>query len=260
MNEFEKLLDAYLDDDLLYEKYSLDVEEIKKEQPKTGIRLEGIDEISIYEFVNDYLGIKNNCYTLSHKILKSFDSPYVVGLPNEFVYKHFDSFKKREILVVRDTEGNLGTYLNPKLLKNVEEYKNLKYKIDTFRKYRIQSLENISKIYKKYNEVLKQLRLLEKEYDSDCVCLKQLGRKYLIKEIEEYVLETNKMIIENEEALLELLNVDIKSEIDPDEIVCEKEKPRKKVKRKKDYAREKKNKKMEELRKKGVLNDKYKRK
>lgn len=198
MENFEEMLEKYLDDEEMKSKYIEDekenVVEIKNIVKKIGNNFEST--ISISEFVSCYLGTEHKCKNLKHKGLKSFNNPYVIGISNEFAIKNPDCIIRNEIVVVIDDYGNPGTYINPNILKqikNMEEYKNTRNLLE---KIKLHNLDNIDILYNEYNNIIKKIDELEKTYIDSCDLLKCLEKKYILREIRKYVKKASKINIE----------------------------------------------------------------
>ena len=124
----------------------------------------GKDCISIEQFVSQYLGIDTNCSNLRHIGLRSFESPLVIGVSNEYANKNPELVKKGIILIVLDCKKDKGTYINPIKLKSLlirdlelEELKEIQ-------KIRIHNLEEVAKYYQEYNRALKTKEELDNFY------------------------------------------------------------------------------------------------
>ena len=69
------------------------------------------DCISIGQFVHQYLGINDenlNCSNLKHCGLKSFASPMIIGISNNYADKNPDLVKNGTLLIVLDCKQNRG--------------------------------------------------------------------------------------------------------------------------------------------------------
>ena len=89
MENFEEMLNNYMDNKEITEKINIENEELindKKNNSKCIHKFE--NTITIREFVRDYLGTDHNCKNLKHKGLKSFNNPYVIGISNDFAIKN----------------------------------------------------------------------------------------------------------------------------------------------------------------------------
>lgn len=219
MKDFEQMLEQYIDYNEMNEKLENDNEdkyELLKEKSKTKTSNNFVNTITISEFVNYYLGTEHKCKNLKHKGLKSFENPYVIGIPNTFAIKNPDCIIRNEILVVIDDYGNPGTYINPDVLKKIKTMEEYKKALNLLEKVRLQSLENINQLYTKYMEVQDKIEELRKVYLDSCDLLRCLEKRYVLKEIRKYVNEAKEIDIEfsvsrkeidrNNDFQIELLN------------------------------------------------------
>ena len=206
MEEFERILNNYLDEEKMKEKFEQDFieEDIPKKNNKTK-NTEFVKTISISDFVSCYLGTIHDCSMLKHQGLKSFKNPYVVGVSNNFALKHPDCVIRNEILVVIDAFGNPGSYINPDLLKNIETMEECKRVLKLLNKISSHNFENIDKIAHMHKSILLRIEELEKTYINSCDLLKTLSKGHLLKEIRNYA---KKMHETKEELYQELANTD----------------------------------------------------
>lgn len=199
MENFENLLDKYIDENQIKEKIKLD---IKKEQEEVKIMKDKkvsdkfLRTISINEFVNYYLGSKHNCQNLKHKGLKSFENPYVVGISNEFAIKNPDCITRNEIVVVIDAYGNPGTYINPELLKNIQNMEEYKRILNIWKNVHIHDFEDIQTLYSEFSKIMSKINALEEQYINSCDLLNLLQKKSILREIKKYVVQAEKTQIE----------------------------------------------------------------
>ena len=152
MENFEEMLEKYLDEKIIGDKIQIDENEFEEENliKKKNTSTNFLNTISISDFVKYYLGTEHECKDLKHKGLKSFNNPYVVGISNEFAIKNPDCIRRQEILVVIDSYGNPGTYINPVLLKNLENMEECKNILKILNSIRIVNLEEIVLLYNEY--------------------------------------------------------------------------------------------------------------
>lgn len=192
MENFEELLSDYLDEEEINKKLEQDSKEeseVKRQTKKTSNNF--VKTISIKDFVNIYLGVNHSCENLKHQGLKSFKNPYIVGVSNDFASKNPDCVKRNEILVVIDSYGNPGSYINPELLFKIETMEQCKYTLDLLEKIKLNSFENIIVLFKKYQETLFKINELEQTYNSSCDLLTLLQKRSILKQIKKYVKEAN---------------------------------------------------------------------
>lgn len=122
------------------------------------------DSINIGQFVNQYLGIDADCSNLKHAGLKSFDSPFVIGVSNDYADKNPELVKKGILLIVIDCRKNKGTYINPHRLQELLEKDIVEEEIRELEKIGISNLNEISNYYRKYEEAMYRQSKLQKFY------------------------------------------------------------------------------------------------
>ena len=148
---FLELLDEYFDEELVSEKINLDSENHKKNDYNNArLEFNKDNTISIRRFVNEYLAIDNECYGLLHKGLKSFESPYIMTISNEFAYKNPEYVQNGYLVLVVDSYNNLATYINPYYLKRVIETGNIEEEFRVFSKKEINDFNELLEFYNKY--------------------------------------------------------------------------------------------------------------
>lgn len=190
MEKFEEMLEQYLDNDEISKKLNLDdVKEEENVNYKKKTCNNFFNTVTISDFVKYYLGTDHDCKDLKHKGLKSFDNPYVVGISNEFAVKNPDCIRRNEILVVIDSYGNPGTYINPLLLKQLEDMETCKIVLNLLSSVRLNNLSEIVHLYDKYMKTVNKIEKLEQQYIDGCDLLNQLQKNSILKEIKEYVKE-----------------------------------------------------------------------
>lgn len=190
MEKFEEMLEQYLDNDEISKKLNLDdVKEEENVNYKKKTCNNFFNTVTISDFVKYYLGTDHDCKDLKHKGLKSFNNPYVVGISNEFAVKNPDCIRRNEILVVIDSYGNPGTYINPLLLKQLEDMETCKTVLNLLSSIRLHNLSQIVHLYDKYMKTVNKIEKLEQQYIDGCDLLNQLQKNSILKEIKEYVKE-----------------------------------------------------------------------
>ena len=84
------------------------------------------NSITMDEFITYYLndGMKLKC-KLSHKDLKSFNNPYLIGISYEFASANIELVLTNKIVLVIDKYNHVAPYINPLELKKIEQYREL---------------------------------------------------------------------------------------------------------------------------------------
>lgn len=168
---FEALLEMYMDENEINEKIKSDNKEIKEEEKnnekvsesKKDIRKYKEYAISMEEFLSKYLKMhasKLCSTTLSHKDLKylTVGNPLVVGIYNGYV--DIDEIIKNDYLLVYDCNGDIGSYLNPDKLRDLTKLEFVSKQYEIIRKSRIRALEDLDEFYKKYCSIKDELDYL----------------------------------------------------------------------------------------------------
>ena len=168
---FEALLEMYMNEEEINEKIKSDNEEIKEEEQnsekvsesKKDIRKYKEYAISMEEFLSKYLKMhasKLCTTTLSHKDLKylTVGNPLVVGIYNRYV--DIDEIKRKDYLLVYDCNGDIGSYLNPDKLRDLTKLEFVSKQYEIVRKSRIRALEDLDEFYKKYCSIKDELDYL----------------------------------------------------------------------------------------------------
>ena len=167
---FEALLEMYMDENEINEKIKSDNKEIKEEEKnnekisesKKDIRKYREYAISMNEFLSKYLKMHSSklcATTLSHKDLKylTVGNPLVVGIYNGYI---ISSIIKKDYLLVYDCNGDIGSYLNPDKLRDLTKLEFVSKQYEIVRKSRIRALEDLDEFYKKYCSVKDELDYL----------------------------------------------------------------------------------------------------
>ncbi len=189
MENFAEMLEEYLDEEEINYKKKLD--DIKEKQKNNVSKFKHNFEntISIHEFVNEYLEVKHNCENLKHIGLKSFKSPYIIGVSNDFAIKNKEFVLKNEILIVVDAYNNPAAYINPILLRQITTMEELKHTMSILEKIRLNDLATIKTLYDKFDLINKQINQLKTFYLEGNELLKMLNKKNILIEIKKYVKE-----------------------------------------------------------------------
>lgn len=211
MEKFEEMLEQHLDEDIIREKKELDkTEPIESSTNKKKVNGNYFSTINISDFVTYYLGTNHDCKDLKHRGLKSFNNPYVIGVSNDFAVKNPDCVRRKEILVVIDSYGNLGAYINPLLLKQLEDMETYKTVLNLLQNIRTHNFTEAKMLYEEYEKIVIKIDLLERKYLDGCDLLNQLQKNYILKEIRNYVkqaaLKRNDFVNKQNEVLASLLN------------------------------------------------------
>lgn len=185
MENFDELLEEYIDIDEINEKIEDDLkqEDIKNNKLVKRSNNDFIKTITIKEFVNKYLEVNHECENLKHQGLKSFNSPYIVGVSNDFASKNPELVLKNDILVVIDSYKNPGTYVNPNLLKQIETMEEYKYALNLLEKITLNDFSNLKDLFTSYRDLLLKIEVSKKSYDENCKLLKTLKKKKILFDI-----------------------------------------------------------------------------
>lgn len=168
---FEALLEMYMNEEEINEKIKLDNEEIKEEEQniekvsesKKDIRKYKEYAISMEEFLSKYLKMhasKLCSTTLSHKDLKylTVGNPLVVGIYNRYV--DIDEIKRKDYLLVYDCNGDIGSYLNPDKLRDLTKLEIVSKQYEIVKKSSVNILEDLDELYQKYCSIREELDYL----------------------------------------------------------------------------------------------------
>ncbi|MDD3341762.1 MAG: hypothetical protein PHN72_06215 [Bacilli bacterium] len=149
---FEEMLPLYLDVEEMEVKKEMDWKSSASASQKEKIQspFNTKDSISIQEFVNDYLQISGSCETLYHSGLKSLDCKYVIGVDNNYANKNPGLVYNGYLLLVIDSRGKRGTYLNPRDLKFFQDNQNIEEKAKQQEKTRLNDLREVKSFWTGY--------------------------------------------------------------------------------------------------------------
>lgn len=121
------------------------------------------DAITIKKFVNNYLGTHDvDCKNLRHIGLKSFGNPLVVGVSNDFADKNPEYVKTGSILIVIDSRGDRGSYINPNLLIKLTDRENVINIEKIIKDAKILDLKELSKFFSKISLLFQELETIER--------------------------------------------------------------------------------------------------
>lgn len=168
---FEALLEMYMNEEEINEKIKSDNEEIKEEEQniekvsesKKDIRKYKEYAISMEEFLSKYLKMhagKLCSTTLLHKDLKylTVGNPLVVGIYNRYV--DIDEIKRKDYLLVYDCNGDIGSYLNPDKLRDLTKLEIVSKQYEIVKKSSVNILEDLDELYQKYCSIREELDYL----------------------------------------------------------------------------------------------------
>lgn len=168
---FEALLEMYMNEEEINEKIKSDNEEIKEEEQniekvsesKKDIRKYKEYAISMEEFLSKYLKMhagKLCSTTLSYKDLKylTVGNPLVVGIYNRYV--DIDEIKRKDYLLVYDCNGDIGSYLNPDKLRDLTKLEIVSKQYEIVKKSSVNILEDLDELYQKYCSIREELDYL----------------------------------------------------------------------------------------------------
>ena len=175
--DFASMFEEYMDQEEINE--IIENDEMDDEQQHGSYRHQSTESkfpesiaISINDFVSIYLGIdytpgiieetktyytkdektgkrhsakktttRTSYKTLWHQGLKDIGSPFVMGVSNEYANKNPDRVYDGELLLVIDSKGNRGTYINPRYLQELLHNDELKKELSILRRTGVRDLE-----------------------------------------------------------------------------------------------------------------------
>ena len=161
---FEELLDEYLDEKEINAKIKLDEEEIQKENKSdnTPSNFSIDDAMSIGKYVNNYLHISGNCSNLYLHSLKDLGCEYVIGVDNNFANKHPEFVYQGYLLLVIDVKHNRGTYINPYYIEKILNREIIETSLKRFSTPTRIECENLGEYYQEYQELIQEQEANEK--------------------------------------------------------------------------------------------------
>ena len=196
---FEALLEMYMNEEEINEKIKSDNEEIKEEQnnekvseSKKDIRKYKEYAISMEEFLSKYLKMhasKLCSTTLSHKDLKylTVGNPLVVGIYNRYV--DIDEIKRKDYLLVYDCNGDIGSYLNPDKLRDLTKLEIVSKQYEIVKKSSVNILEDLYELYQKYCSIREELDYLTLKCSGYDEMLTKAEKNGSVGKIKKYVHE-----------------------------------------------------------------------
>lgn len=195
---FETLLDMYMDDDEISKKINLDNEEIKREKKDDDKEFDTKKDITKYreyaismeEYLSKYLRMdtsKISAKTLTHKNLKSLtiDNPLVIGIYNGYV--DIDEIKRRDYLIVIDVLGNIGSYLNPDRLRDLTKLEIVANQLRILKRSSIYALQDLAEFYAKFMQTKKEFDYLNLECSKYYEMLTKSEKNDSVRKIKKYV-------------------------------------------------------------------------
>ena len=200
---FEDLLEQYLDEEEIQNKIKQEEKEIRENKNKfKKLNIPGEYTITIEEFLRDYLKMDTNhikTNNLTHKGLKDLtqNNPLVIGIYND--YLDLDEIIKRDYLVVTDCYGNIGSYLNPNYLRDLTKKELIEKELKILEKVRIITLENLEEHYNKFMEASEEYKYLEVRCKNFYEMLTNVRKGKTIDKIEQYVEHFGTDLIEEKE-------------------------------------------------------------
>ena len=169
--DFMAMLDDYIDEDEINQILEIDESgeyvSRKKNNHPTEAKFPDSMTVDIKDFVEHYLGITYapaietiDCYrykhgkkvkvgsktrinydTLWHRGLKELQSPFVIGVDNDYANKNPDKVYGGELLLVIDARGNRGTYVNPEYIRQLIASEDIEFQLKKLRKTGITNLD-----------------------------------------------------------------------------------------------------------------------
>ena len=157
---FEVLLDSYLNLNEIENKIQSDNEEIAKEEKNLAIK-KGIDydnTITIHDFLKNYLHARTNPefdkMTLPTLKLLGYKSSFVMGVHEKFAKNNPELLDQGFLVLVKDTEHNRAIYINPYFICKLLEDEEIDLKLKKFSNSKSINLEDIDEYYNEYQKLL----------------------------------------------------------------------------------------------------------
>lgn len=191
---FEELLEQYIDEEEIEKKKKLEEEEELEEKKKStnyrDLKLLKGYAITMAEFLRDYIKMditELETNNLTHKNLKDLthDNPFVIGISNDYV--DIDEIIKRDYLVVIDCFGNVGSYLNPCHLRDITRLELVEKELKILEKSRIVILEKVAEHYFKFKNVSDEYNYLEAKCSGYYDLLRKVNKGNVVGKIEKYL-------------------------------------------------------------------------
>ena len=211
--DFMSMLDDYMDEDEINQQIEADEKEDRNERKKSGHSTESkfpeTIAISIKDYVEHYLGIASipsveiiehtkykkgkkvktktttriNYDTLWHHGLKEIGSPLVIGVDNEYANKNPDKVYSGELLLVIDSKGNRGTYVNPTFIRQLIESENVEHELKKLRKTGVHQLDELEEYIRACVDLQVKLDAAEKQTKKTLEVLKDTHKMKKFKEL-----------------------------------------------------------------------------
>lgn len=158
--DFELLLDSYLNEKEIENKKQSDDDEIAKEEKKIAIK-KGINydnTITIHEFLKNYLHAHTNPefdkMTLPTLKLLGYKSGFVMGVHENFAKNNPELLEQGFLLLVKDPEHHRAIYINPYFIYKLLEDEEIDLELKKFSNPKSINFEEISNYYNEYQKLL----------------------------------------------------------------------------------------------------------
>lgn len=191
---FEKLLEQYMDEKEIEKKKRLEDLEYETQTISSDFHndLSYLNKytITISEFIRDYLEMDvcdiKTC-NLSHKNFKDLtrDNPLVIGIYNGYV--DIDEVVKGDYILVIDCFGNIGSYLNPKYLRDLTRLEIIKKQLNIMSKIRIRILSDLDELYNKFLLASEEYEYLNLKCSKYHEMIKKAGKTKELKNINSFI-------------------------------------------------------------------------
>lgn len=187
MDEFGKFFPHYMAGSL--EKYYSDfddmgIHEVKKKRVTfcEGQYME-IDEF-VQEYLQGYLCFKEgNVKVLTHAALKKLTGGNLVGIDNDFVFYNQQYITNEYLIVVRDKNGDFGTYLNPELLDEYIKTDAIKELIKKMKKTVLHDLKAISEAFRNFERAVATYERHAEFYEQMDKLITATKKKHKVKQL-----------------------------------------------------------------------------
>ena len=211
--DFMSMLDDYMDEEeinqIVEEDEKEDNNNRKKNNHSTESKFPETIAISIKDYVEHYLGIATipsveiiehtkykkgkkvksktttriNYDTLWHHGLKEIGSPLVIGVDNEYANKNPDKVYSGELLLVIDSKGNRGTYVNPAFIRQLIESEDVEHELKKLRKTGVHQLDELEEYIRACVDLQVKLDAVQKQSQKTLEVLKDTHKMKKFKEL-----------------------------------------------------------------------------